>query len=100
MLDRLGVHVGDKVKLGTQDYEIRAAIAKEPDKIGTGGFTLGPRFLISRASLPATGLEQPGSMIYYDYRILLKPGLTVNAVEKDLHEPALRRLRLARPRFA
>jgi putative ABC transport system permease protein len=86
VLDRLGIHVGDKVKLGTLDYEIRAVIAKEPDRVGTGGFTLGPRFLISQASLAATGLEQPGSMIYYDYRILLKPGLTVDAVEKDLHE--------------
>ncbi|MDB5394272.1 MAG: putative transporter, permease protein [Rhodospirillales bacterium] len=86
VLDRLAVHVGDKVKLGTLDYEIRAVITKEPDKIGTGGFTLGPRFLISQGSLAATGLEQPGSMIYYDYRILLKPGLTVDAVERDLHQ--------------
>jgi putative ABC transport system permease protein len=85
VLDRLGVKVGDKVKLGTLDYEIRAVIAKEPDKVGTGGFTLGPRFLVAQGSLAATGLEQPGSMIYYDYRILLKPGLTVDAVEKDLH---------------
>ena len=86
VLDRLGVHVGDRVKLGAADYEIRAVIAKEPDKVGTGGFTLGPRFLIARASLAATGLEQPGSMIYYDYRIVLKPGRTVTAVEKDLNE--------------
>ncbi len=86
VLDRLDVHVGDKVKLGTQDFEIRAAIAKEPDKVGTGGFTLGPRFLIARESLAGTGLEQPGSLIYYDYRLLLKPGLTVSSVEKDLHE--------------
>jgi putative ABC transport system permease protein len=84
VLDRLGVHVGDRVKLGTLDYEIRAVIAKEPDKIGTGGFTLGPRFLISRASLPATGLEQPGSMIYYDYRILLKPGQSVAGAKAEL----------------
>lgn len=85
VLDRLGAHVGDRVKLGTLDYEIRAVIAKEPDKVGTGGFTLGPRFLISRDSLAATGLEQPGSMVYYDYRILLKPGQPVAAAEKDLN---------------
>jgi putative ABC transport system permease protein len=86
VLDRLGVHVGDRVKLGTQDFEIRAVIAKEPDKIGTGGFTLGPRFLIARAALPATGLEQPGSMIYYDYRILLKPGESVPAAKAELNK--------------
>jgi putative ABC transport system permease protein len=86
VLDRLGVRLGDKVKLGTQDFEIRAVIAKEPDKIGTGGFTLGPRFLIARGALPATGLEQPGSMVYYDYRILLKPGRSVAKVKAELHE--------------
>jgi putative ABC transport system permease protein len=86
VLDRLGVRLGDRVKLGTQDFEIRAVISKEPDKIGTGGFTLGPRFLISRAALPATGLEQPGSMIYYDYRILLGPGRSVAAVKAELNQ--------------
>ena len=86
VLDRLGVRLGDRIKLGTQDFEIRAVIAKEPDKVGTGGFTLGPRFLISRAALPATGLEQPGSMIYYDYRILLNPDRTVAKAKADLHE--------------
>jgi len=86
VLDRLGVGLGDKVKLGTQDFEIRAVIAKEPDKVGTGGFTLGPRFLISRAALPATGLEQPGSMIYYDYRILLEPGRSVAAAKAELSQ--------------
>ncbi len=60
-------------------------IVKEPDRVGTGGFTLGPRFLIARTSLPGTGLEQPGSLIYYDYRIALKPGLTAAQVTGDLH---------------
>ncbi|HTJ64440.1 MAG TPA: FtsX-like permease family protein [Alphaproteobacteria bacterium] len=85
VLDRLGAHVGDTVKLGTQDYAIRALIVKEPDRVGTGGFTLGPRFLIARASLPSTGLEQPGSLIYYDYRLLLNPGHTAAEVTGDLH---------------
>jgi putative ABC transport system permease protein len=86
VLDRLGVKIGDKIKLGTQDYEIRAAIAKEPDKIGTGGFTLGPRFMVALDSLASTGLEQPGSLSYYDYRLLLTPGESVPSVEKTLHE--------------
>jgi putative ABC transport system permease protein len=85
VLDRMGAHLGDRVKLGTLDYEIRAAIAKEPDRVGTGGFTLGPRFLVSLASLPETGLIQPGSLIYYDYRVLLNPGLSVASVERALH---------------
>lgn len=86
VLDRLGVHLGDRVKLGTLDYEIRAVIAKEPDRVGTGGFNLGPRFLIAFDSLPETGLITPGSLIYYDYRILLGPGQTVAETEKALHQ--------------
>jgi putative ABC transport system permease protein len=86
VLDRLGVKVGDIVKLGTLDFQIRAVIAKEPDRIGSGGFNLGPRFLIAAGSLPATGLIEPGSMIYYDYRILLGPGQSVAATERDIHQ--------------
>jgi putative ABC transport system permease protein len=85
VLDRLGAHIGDTVKLGTQDYAIRALIVKEPDRVGTGGFTLGPRFLVTRASLPGTGLEQPGSLIYYDYRLLLNPGHPAADVTGELH---------------
>jgi putative ABC transport system permease protein len=86
VLDRLGVHVGDRVKLGTLDYDIRAVIAKEPDRIGSGGFNLGPRFLISLDSLPATGLIEPGSLIYYDYRILLSPGHALAQTERELNQ--------------
>jgi putative ABC transport system permease protein len=84
VLDRLNVKIGDRLKLGTLNYEIRAVIAKEPDRVGSGGFTLGPRFLVSRDSLAATGLIQPGSLIYYDYRVLLSPGHPLAATERDL----------------
>jgi putative ABC transport system permease protein len=86
VLDRMSAHLGDVVKLGTLDYQIRAVIAKEPDRIGTGGFTLGPRFLIALDSLPQTGLLQPGSLIYYDYRILLNPSQSVASVERELRQ--------------
>jgi len=86
VLDRLGVKLGDRVKLGEQDYEVRAVIAREPDRVGTGGFTLGPRFLVSLASLPATGLMQPGSLTYYDYRIMLAPGRTTGGAIADINQ--------------
>lgn len=85
VLDRLGVHLGDRIALGELDYEIRAVIAKEPDRVGTGGFTLGPRFLVALDSLPATGLMQPGSLTYYDYRIVLAPGRTAAEAIADIN---------------
>ncbi len=85
VLDRLDAHLGDRLKLGDLDYRIRAVIAKEPDRVGSGGFTLGPRFMVALASLPATGLLQPGSLTYYDYRLALAPGHTAPEVEQALN---------------
>ncbi|HLG86401.1 MAG TPA: FtsX-like permease family protein [Alphaproteobacteria bacterium] len=84
LLDRLGAKLGDRLSLGNQSYEIRAVIAREPDRVGTG-FTLGPRFLIALGSLPQSGLIQPGSMIYYDYRILLDEGPSAQQSVRELN---------------
>ncbi|MEK9661177.1 MAG: ABC transporter permease, partial [Alphaproteobacteria bacterium] len=46
LLDRLGVAIGDRLRVGDADYEIRAVIDREPDRAGGGGlFSLGPRLL-------------------------------------------------------
>src|ERR1019366_6153013 len=63
---------------------IRAVIAKEPDRVAAGGFSLGPRFLIALDSLPATGLVQPGSLINRDYRILLPVGKSAVTAEQEI----------------
>ncbi len=70
LLPRLGVERGARIVVGNATFEIRAVIDTEPDRVG-GGFTLGPRFLISRDALTATGLEQPGSLVSYVYRVAL-----------------------------
>jgi putative ABC transport system permease protein len=85
VLDRLGGREGDLIELGTLKYQIRAVIAKEPDRVGGGGFTLGPRFMVALDSLPATGLMQPGSLTYYDYRLALPPGRSAESVVAALH---------------
>lgn len=65
LLKRLEVKVGDTLRLGDLDYVIRGVIAKEPDRAAGGTFTLGPRVMVAYASLPETGLVQPGSLIQY-----------------------------------
>jgi putative ABC transport system permease protein len=82
VLQRLGLSVGDSVQVGEQRFAIRGVIAREPDRIGGGGFSLGPRLMIDRAALADTQLVQPGSMIYWNYRIALPPG-TDPAVWQD-----------------
>jgi putative ABC transport system permease protein len=74
LLNRLGLRLGQMVKVGSLDYELRAVIAREPDR-GADAFILGPRLLIADDSLNSTGLVQPGSLIYQLYRIAYAPGL-------------------------
>ncbi|MEX2303060.1 MAG: FtsX-like permease family protein, partial [Bryobacterales bacterium] len=57
---RLGVKVGDKVRLGDEEFRIAAAIRLEPDRM-TGSFNIGPRVMISHEGLKRSGLIQLGS---------------------------------------
>ncbi len=70
VLARLALQVGDRLRIGDQDYAIRGVIENEPDR-GANVFTLGPRVLVSLDSLGGTGLVQPGSLIRWQYRVAL-----------------------------
>jgi putative ABC transport system permease protein len=59
-LIRLKARVGDSLRLGGHSFRIAARLVEEPDRI-TAGAGIGPRVLISRAALDATGLLAPGS---------------------------------------
>ncbi|MGY3486322.1 putative ABC transport system permease protein [Bradyrhizobium sp. USDA 4011] len=73
LLARLDLKLGDRVTIGSATYQIRSVVAAEPDKLA-GGVGLGPRFLISEASLRATDLLQPGSLVRWIYRVKLPDG--------------------------
>ncbi|MCY3980629.1 MAG: ABC transporter permease, partial [Alphaproteobacteria bacterium] len=76
LLERLGLAVGDPVKVGDATFTIRAALEREPDR-AVGLFSFGPRFMLDMEGLQQTGLVQPGSLIRYRYRIALDdPGRT------------------------
>jgi putative ABC transport system permease protein len=69
LLLRLGLHIGDDLRVGDSKFKVVARITKEPDRMTTG-FTLGPRVLFTREGLSSTGIIIPGSRI--TERILLK----------------------------
>ncbi len=73
LLRRLGIGLGDSVRVGDLDYVIRAEIEAEPDR-GVDAFVLGPRLLVARASLAETGLVREGSLVRYKYKLCLDPG--------------------------
>lgn len=79
LIDKLGISIGDPVRIGETSFEVRATILHEPDRVGGSGlFSLGPRVLIDNAALAETALVQPGSLIHYNYRVRL-PGETTPA---------------------
>jgi putative ABC transport system permease protein len=64
LLARLGLRVGDQLRVGASDLTISGVILKEPDR-AVGVFSLGPRVLIAAADLDRTGLIRPGSRVRY-----------------------------------
>ena len=60
LLVRLKLKVGDQLKIGNQLFRIAAVVVNEPDRL-SGNFAAGPRVLISREGLEASGLLAPGS---------------------------------------
>lgn len=59
-LVRLNAHVGQTLRLGGKNFRISAVLRQEPDRISAGA-GMGPRVMVSRASLVNTGLMGPGS---------------------------------------
>ncbi|MGE3530085.1 MAG: ABC transporter permease, partial [Methyloceanibacter sp.] len=86
LLERLGLKDGDVVRVGDAEFEIRAAILREPDRVADG-FILGPRLMTSHDALEATGLLKPGSLVTYRYRLALAGDPTPETV-RALREEA------------
>ena len=78
LLGKLGVKLGDSLIIGKAEFQITAVIDKEPDRV-TSVINYGPRVMIAKDDLAATGLVQQGSLIRYDYRVLLPAGTNPKA---------------------
>jgi len=81
--ERLDISTGDTIRFGEATFTVAGIIADEPDRLGEG-FTLGPVAIINIASLPDTGLIQPGSMYEAKYRIKLAANEDAAAVAEAL----------------
>lgn len=80
LIDRLGLRIGDTFRLGTQAFRLTAALTREPDSASTG-FTLGPRTVVRTDALATSGLLATGSMYETRYRLVLPPGVDLQALE-------------------
>jgi putative ABC transport system permease protein len=59
LLERLNLKVGDRVKIGEREFEIRGVTREEPGS--AGGFRLGPRVFVAKDDLESAGLTGFGS---------------------------------------
>jgi putative ABC transport system permease protein len=62
LLLRMGLAVGDRIKIGKTELLITGLVRTEPDRMANA-FSLGPRVMISAAGLIESALVQPGSRI-------------------------------------
>ena len=60
LLIRLHMAVGDNLNIGNKSFRIASIVINEPDRL-SGNFAAGPRVLITRGGLDASGLLAPGS---------------------------------------
>ena len=82
LADRLGLQTGDRFRLGTQEFTLRATIQTEPDDAGDG-FGLGPRTIVRTADLKDSGLLGEGSLFETKYRLRLPRGTDLDQLRKE-----------------
>ena len=82
LLIRLNAHVGQSMRLGGRSFRIVAVLKQEPDRL-TASSGLGPRVMISRASLEATGLLAAGSRASQRLLIKLPPQIDSVAARRQ-----------------
>lgn len=82
LADRLGLKVGDRFKLGTQEFRLSAILTAEPDSAAAGlGFA--PKTIVRTDDLAASGLLAPGSMFEAHYRMTTTADLDAFRAEAE-----------------
>ncbi|WP_417519138.1 ABC transporter permease [Minwuia sp.] len=86
LANRLDLKIGDQVRVGSADFELRGLIEREPDRSSGGAVTLGPRIMVHADAVDATGLVQVGSLIHWHYKVQLPTGEPVAAFRTALSD--------------
>ncbi|MCF6304589.1 MAG: FtsX-like permease family protein [Rhodobacteraceae bacterium] len=85
LIDRLQVTYGDILRLGAQEFELRATLVSEPDS-GAAGFRLGPRVMVKTTDLAQSGLLAEGTLFESRFRLRLPPSTDLAALEAEALE--------------
>ena len=83
LLIRMGLSMGDHLKIGQAVFTITGLILKEPDRVANL-FSLGPRVMISREGLAAAELVKPGSRVRERYLLGLPAATSAHPLLYEL----------------
>jgi putative ABC transport system permease protein len=70
LLERLGLKVGDSLRIGDAEIAVRGVLKAEPDSVADR-LTYGPRIFVSLETLDRTALVRPGTLIRWRYAVKL-----------------------------
>jgi putative ABC transport system permease protein len=87
LLDRMGLKVGDRLKVGATTLTIAGIVTAEPDR-PINFFSFGPRIFAAAADLQAMGLVAKGSRIHWTTLLKLFHPDRVDAVAARLKQVA------------
>lgn len=65
LLSLMGASAGDRIGIGTVEFEIAEVLVLEPDR-GGDLFNIAPRVMLNRSDIQRTGLIAPGSRVRYN----------------------------------
>ncbi len=85
LVARLGMDLGDRFRLGAQEFELRAELVREPDG-ATAGFALGPRTMVRSTALADSGLIQPGTLFDTSYKMRVSEDVDLSSLATEAEE--------------
>lgn len=89
LLARLGLEVGDMLRIGGRDFRIAGTVLEEPDRVRFG-LTLGPRVFVSLEGLERAALVRKGSRV--EHKVLLQVERAGDRVAVGVDRATLERL--------
>lgn len=81
VFDRLGIALGDTIRIGDADFAVRATLVNLPDQV-VQGFQLGLPAIVLDSTLASAGLAQQGVLSRFGYKVVLAEVDAPNAIER------------------
>ena len=83
LLIRMGLSIGDPLKIGQAMFLITGIVRTEPDRMANA-FTLGPRVMVTQEGLRAAELIKPGSRVRERYLVKIPSDMPLEPLLSEL----------------